>query len=100
VVLDTELTPELIAEGDAREIQRAIQDLRKDAGLELDDRIDVWIAPLAEAVAGHLAGVATDVLADSVTHDRPDGSEPPSTHGHLDLTNGSVDVWIRRREGG
>src|SRR6185503_18487256 len=71
VVLDTELTPDLIAEGDAREIQRAIQDLRKDAGLELDDRIDVWIAGLAESVAGHLTGVATEVLADSVTQDAP-----------------------------
>ena len=41
VVIDTELTPELVAEGDARELQRAIQELRKEAGLELDDRIDV-----------------------------------------------------------
>ena len=43
VVIDTELTPELLAEGDARELQRAIQDLRKDAGLALDDRIEVWL---------------------------------------------------------
>ncbi|HYM84502.1 MAG TPA: class I tRNA ligase family protein, partial [Candidatus Dormibacteraeota bacterium] len=34
VVIDTELTPELRAEGDARELQRAIQDLRRDAGLD------------------------------------------------------------------
>ena len=47
VVLDTELTPELRAEGDARELQRAIQDLRKEAGLELDDRIDLWVDGLS-----------------------------------------------------
>ena len=43
VVIDTELTPALRAEGDARDIQRAIQDLRRDAGLDLDERVDLWI---------------------------------------------------------
>jgi isoleucyl-tRNA synthetase len=99
VVLDTELTPELIAEGDAREIQRAIQDLRKDAGLELDDRIDVWIDGAADAVAVHFEAVAADVLADSVTLVSPDG-DAPATHGRLELATGSVEMWVRRREGG
>ena len=55
VVIDTELTDELRAEGDARELQRAIQDLRKDAGLALDDRIELWVDGLADDVAAHLA---------------------------------------------
>ena len=41
-IIDTTLTPELLAEGDARELQRAVQDRRKEAGLELDDRIVLW----------------------------------------------------------
>jgi isoleucyl-tRNA synthetase len=99
VVLDTRLTPKLVAEGDARELQRAIQDLRKDAGLELDDRIDLWVAGTAADVVGHLDAVAAEVLADSVTHGSPDGATP-GQHGRLDLATGPVEVWIRRREGG
>jgi isoleucyl-tRNA synthetase len=43
VVIDTKLTPELRAEGDARELQRAIQDARKEAGVELDDEVKVRV---------------------------------------------------------
>ncbi len=89
VVIDTELTPELRAEGDARELQRAIQDLRKEAGLELDDRIDVWVDGLAPAVAAHLDGVAAEVLADSIMLGRPDGADGKSTTaGSIELTDG------------
>ncbi len=44
VVIDTEIDDELRAEGDARELTRAIQDLRKQVGLELDELIDLWIS--------------------------------------------------------
>jgi isoleucyl-tRNA synthetase len=64
-VIDTTLTAELRAEGDARELQRAIQDLRKEAGLELDDRIELSVAGLVPDVAAFLATVAGEVLADS-----------------------------------
>ena len=56
VVLDTALTAELRAEGDARELARAIQDLRREAGLELDDRIELWVEGLPDAVARAPAG--------------------------------------------
>ncbi len=69
VVIDTALTDELRAEGDARELQRAIQDLRRDAGLELDDRIEVTVAFAAGdagRVAPYLESVAAETLADRV----------------------------------
>ena len=56
MVLDTALTDELRAEGDARELARAVQDLRREAGLELDDVIELWVEGLPDAVATHLAG--------------------------------------------
>ena len=41
VAVDTELTPELIQEGYARDLVRAINNMRKEAGLEISDRIDL-----------------------------------------------------------
>jgi isoleucyl-tRNA synthetase len=69
VVLDTTLDDDLRAEGDARELQRAIQDLRREAGLELDDRIEVVLAVdpgVGLRLEPHLAAVAAEVLADGV----------------------------------
>ncbi len=95
VVLDTELTADLIAEGDARELARAIQDLRRDASLELDDRIDLWVGELPTAVAAHLASVATDTLAELA-----DGQVPTdAVKGAVALDGGTVDIALRRRSG-
>jgi len=49
VLLDTATTPELEAEGLARDLVRAIQDTRKAAGLEVSDRIDLKLAFGSEA---------------------------------------------------
>jgi isoleucyl-tRNA synthetase len=43
VEYETKLTPELIAEGEARELIRALQDLRKKAGLKINDKINVTV---------------------------------------------------------
>lgn len=49
VALEVELTDELRQEGMARELINRIQNLRKDAGLEITDRIKVTVAPNAQA---------------------------------------------------
>ena len=46
--LDTEITEELKLEGQAREIIRFIQEMRKEAGYEVDNRIKVWYTGLFE----------------------------------------------------
>jgi isoleucyl-tRNA synthetase len=95
VVIDTELTDDLRAEGDARELQRAIQDLRKDAGLDLDDRIELWVDGLPEAIAVFLDGVAAETLAAGVERGAgPTG--PRVTSGSVELTGGAVAIAIRR----
>jgi isoleucyl-tRNA synthetase len=96
VVIDTQLTPELRAEGDARELQRAIQDLRREAELALDDRIEAWVEPLPDAIDPFLAAVATETLADSIlAGTAPEGS--PSASVELDA--GTVRIALRRVAG-
>ena len=92
LVLDTELTPELRAEGDARELGRAIQDLRREAGLELDERIDLWIDGLQELARPHLPGVLADTLATLVAWPPPADVQ----RGAAEVDGGRVDIGIRR----
>ncbi|MGC1273331.1 MAG: DUF5915 domain-containing protein, partial [Planctomycetaceae bacterium] len=51
IALSTRLTPELICEGLARDFIRQIQQMRKDAGLEIEDRITIRYAASGEAAA-------------------------------------------------
>lgn len=71
VVLDTTVTPELAAEGTARDVVRVVQQARRDAGLDVSDRIALTLdgpdAVLA-AVRTHEAFVAGEVLATSVAY--------------------------------
>ena len=71
VVLDTAVTPELAAEGTAKDVVRLVQQARRDAGLDVSDRITLVLdAPPAvlDAVRAHEAFMAGEVLATSVTY--------------------------------
>jgi isoleucyl-tRNA synthetase len=66
VVLDTALTPELEAEGLARDIVRAVQQARKDAGFEVSDRITLRLvgdAIALAAIVAHRELIAGETLA-------------------------------------
>jgi isoleucyl-tRNA synthetase len=67
VCLDKTITPELKREGRAREVIRLVQNARKDAGLNVDDRIVVNITTddkeLQQAIDEHHDTIATEVLA-------------------------------------
>jgi isoleucyl-tRNA synthetase len=67
VALSTEITPELELEGDARDLVRAIQDLRKEAGFEFSDRIVLGIDGAPDIVKVHGSYIASETLATNVT---------------------------------
>ena len=67
--LDTHLTPELIAEGLAREFVNKVQNMRKEAQFEVTDRIAVRFKADAEvtaSLAAHKDYVAGEVLAEAI----------------------------------
>jgi isoleucyl-tRNA synthetase len=66
VVLDTAVTPELEAEGLARDVIRAVQQARKDAGLDVGDRIALTLTgdeTVAAAIEAHRDLIAGETLA-------------------------------------
>jgi len=70
VALDTNLTPELEAEGLAREVGHRLQGLRKTAGYEISDRIAAVVAGdpgLVERLQEHRDWLAAELLADDLT---------------------------------
>ena len=70
VVLDTNLTPELIEEGFVRELISKIQTMRKDAGFEVMDTIKIYVSgndKIAAIFEANKASIAHDVLATAIT---------------------------------
>jgi len=102
VALDLEVSPELRLEGLARDLVRAVQDLRKSAGLDVADRIELAVKAdgggenqgenqVAAAVAAHRDYLLSETLATSL-HSAPQGD------GHdarVDLDGQEVRLWLR-----
>jgi isoleucyl-tRNA synthetase len=66
VVLDTEVTPELEAVGLARDVVRVVQQARRDAGLDVSDRIRLTVTgegPVAAALTEHQGLLMSETLA-------------------------------------
>jgi isoleucyl-tRNA synthetase len=95
VALDLELTDDLIAEGTAREIVRGVQDLRKTAGLAVEDRIELWLdaeGAATLAVEAHKDFIANETLATTVHLATPEGVDGDE----IALDQGSVRFGLRK----
>jgi isoleucyl-tRNA synthetase len=93
VVLDLTVTPELAAEGLARDLVRLVQQARRDAGLDVSDRIALTVG-VPEDVRGrlgpHEAFIAGETLATTVAWGQPADGTP------LTLGGAPVSVEVER----
>jgi isoleucyl-tRNA synthetase len=96
VAVDLELTAELRRLGLLRAVVRLVQEARKNAGLDVTDRIDLWwqvggSPEPAEAIRSHADELAQEVLAVTLHEGHPDGDYVEG--GDIEL---GLRFWLRR----
>jgi isoleucyl-tRNA synthetase len=96
VAIDLEITHELRLAGLVREIIRLVQEARKNAELEVTDRIQLWwrvggSPDPADAIRTHLDQLSGEVLALSVTEGEPPSADYTTADEELGLT-----IWLTR----
>jgi isoleucyl-tRNA synthetase len=98
VALDLTIDDDLRAEGQAREIVHAIQNARKAAGLEVEDRIELWLAgapALIEAAEAHRNYLTGETLAVELNLNREEG--PNNCYSEQTEIDGlSLSISLRR----
>jgi isoleucyl-tRNA synthetase len=96
VVLSTEVTPELIREGYANDLVRAIQDRRKDLQLDYTDRIIVRIVAedpeVLKAIKEHSKFICEETLCNSLTFEPIAGAEETV----IELGAGKLRFWVQK----
>ena len=98
VVVASQLTPELVAEGLVREVVHAVQSQRKTLDLEFTDRIELVFETsspeLKAAIGRHLDYVASETLASSATFGELAGGATES----LDIDGHPLSIAIKRTD--
>jgi isoleucyl-tRNA synthetase len=79
VIVSTDLTPELLREGLARELVHRIQNLRKDAGFDIADRIRTYVAA-DEEITSVLHDHETYIKQETLSEELVPGSAPANAH--------------------
>ena len=76
VVLDTDLTPDLIEEGFVREIISKVQTMRKEAGFEVTDHITVYVQnnkSISSVLQANETFIKSEVLAEQICYEQMEG---------------------------
>ncbi|GAB4329745.1 MAG: isoleucine--tRNA ligase [Dehalococcoidia bacterium] len=97
VAVTTEITPELAQEGLAREVVRRIQDLRREAGFHLSDRITTWYRAgedIAAAVRAHAPYIQAETLSTALLEGDP---EPGATSTSFNMDGAEVVIAVRKQ---
>lgn len=97
VELDLTITPELKLEGEAREIIRVIQETRKKAGFNVEDRIMLGYKGKEDVFAAFGDLIAKEVLAVEVKNDELNEAES-TTDTIFDMKNANdhIELWLKR----
>ncbi|HET6504237.1 MAG TPA: isoleucine--tRNA ligase [Amycolatopsis sp.] len=91
VLLDTEVTAELAAEGVARDVVRVVQQARREAGFDVADRIELVVdapAEVVSAIRSHAEFIAAETLANSVSPGSVEGGFPGTVGEGVKVTVG------------
>ena len=98
VALDTAITPELLSEGMAREFVNRVQNLRKDSGFDVTDRIGIFVASesreILDAVSAYSHFIKQETLANAISTDELSSSDGTSTE--CDILGYSATVSLAR----
>ncbi|HET6995366.1 MAG TPA: DUF5915 domain-containing protein, partial [Chitinophagaceae bacterium] len=101
VALDITVTPDLEAEGNAREFVNRIQKIRKDQGFDLTDRIEVKVAAangMKNSLAQFKDYICAEILADKleIVSELPNGTAIPGEFG-IDINDVSLKVIVSKK---
>jgi isoleucyl-tRNA synthetase len=97
VALDTELNKELIAEGSAREFVNRVQNMRKDAGFGVTDRIHIYYKASTK-LQEILNSMATYIKNETLAVELSDSFQKGEHDVKLDINGEGVKVGIERRK--
>jgi isoleucyl-tRNA synthetase len=98
VELDTDVDDELRDEGRARDVVRHIQQARRDAGLDISDRIALTIETspaLAASLEAHRSWIAEQVLADQLDVTSDGGAGSATSGGELRTDGETLRLTLR-----